>query len=47
VKHVETMGDILLPRQALKYKPTGRRDRGRPSRRWRDHIHLQREEQAQ
>jgi hypothetical protein len=47
VKHVERMRNTRLPQQALKYKPTGRRDRGRPRIRWRDQIYLQRQEQAQ
>jgi hypothetical protein len=37
---------LKLPQQALKYKP-GRTVRGRPRIRWRDQIHLQRQEEAQ
>jgi len=30
-----------LPKQALKYKPKGRRNIGRPRKRWRDQLHLE------
>ena len=30
-----------LPKQALQYKPKGRRNIGRPRKRWRDQIHLE------
>ena len=30
-----------LPKQALKYKPKGRRNIGRPRKRWRDQPHLE------
>jgi len=30
-----------LPRQALKYRPEGRRNIGRPQKRWRDQIHFE------
>ena len=30
-----------LPKQALKYKPNGRRNIGRPRKRWRDQLHLE------
>jgi hypothetical protein len=29
------------PRQALQYKPKGRRNIGRPRKRWRDQLHLE------
>jgi len=30
-----------LPKQALQYKPNGRRNIGRPSKRWRDQLDLE------
>ena len=30
-----------LPKQALQYKPKGRRNVGRPKKRWRDQLHLE------
>ena len=30
-----------LPKQAQKYKPNGRRNIGRPRKRWRDQLHLE------
>jgi len=30
-----------LPKQALKYKPKGLRNIGRPMKRWRDQLHLE------
>ena len=30
-----------LPKQALQYKPKGRRNIGRPFQRWRDQLHLE------
>jgi len=30
-----------LPKQALKYKPKGRRNIGRHRKRWRDQLHLE------
>ena len=30
-----------LPKQALQYKPNGRRNIGRPRKRWRDQLHLE------
>jgi len=30
-----------LPKQALQYKPKGRRNTGRPRKRWRDQLHLE------
>jgi hypothetical protein len=32
--HLERMDNIRLPKHALKYKPRGRRVRGRPRKRW-------------
>jgi hypothetical protein len=35
-----------LPRQALKYRPEGRRNIGRPKKRWRDQLHPRTKEQG-
>jgi len=32
--HLERMDNTRLPKHALNYKPRGRRDRGRPKKRW-------------
>jgi len=32
--HLERMDNTRLPKHALTYKPRGRRDRGRPRKRW-------------
>jgi len=32
--HLERMDNNRLPKHALSYKPRGRRDRGRPRKRW-------------
>ena len=32
---------VRLPKQALQYKPKGRRNKGRPRKRWRDQLHLE------
>jgi len=34
INHLERMDNTRLPKHALKYKPRGRRDRGRPRKRW-------------
>ena len=34
ISHLERMDSIRLPKHALNYKPRGRRDRGRPWKRW-------------
>jgi len=41
LQHVQRMDRNRLPRQALKYRPEGRRNIGRPKKRWRDQIHLE------
>jgi hypothetical protein len=38
--HLERMDRSHLQRLAFKYQPRGRRDMGRPRRRWRDQEHL-------
>ena len=35
INHLERMDNTRLPKHALNYKPRGRRDRGRPRKRWR------------
>ena len=39
--HVQRMDTNRLPKQALQYKPKGRRNIGRPRKRWRDQLHLE------
>jgi hypothetical protein len=34
INHLERMDNIRLPKHALNYKPRGRKDRGRPRKRW-------------
>ena len=34
INHLEIMDDTRLPKHPLNYKPRGRRDRGRPRKRW-------------
>jgi uncharacterized Fe-S cluster-containing protein len=34
IKHLERTENTRLPKHALNYKPRGRRDRGRPRKRW-------------
>ena len=34
INHFERMDNTRLPKHALKHKPRGRRDRGRPRKRW-------------
>jgi len=34
INHLEKMDNNRLPKHALNYKPRGRRDRGRPRKRW-------------
>ena len=34
INHLERMDNTRLPKYALTYKPPGRRDRGRPRKRW-------------
>ena len=34
INHIERMDNTRLPKHALKFKPRGRRDRGRPVKRW-------------
>ena len=41
LQHVQRMDTDRLPKQALQYKPKGRRNIGRPRKRWRDQLHLE------
>jgi len=41
LQHVQRMVTNRITKQALQYKPKGRRNIGRPSKRWRDQLHLE------
>jgi len=41
LQHVQRMDTNRIPRQALKYRPKGRRSVGRPKKRWRDQLHFE------
>ena len=41
LQHVQRMDTNRLPKQALQYKPNGRRNVGRPRKSWRDQLHLE------
>ena len=41
LQHVQRMDTNRLPRQAMKYRPEGRRNNGRPKKRWRDQLHFE------
>ena len=41
LQHVQRMDTNRLPKQALQYKQKGRRNIGRPKKRWRDQFHLE------
>jgi hypothetical protein len=41
LQHVQRMDTNRLSKQALQYKPKGRRNVGRPWKRWRDQLHLE------
>jgi hypothetical protein len=42
LQHVERMGTDRIPKQALKCRPKGKRSIGRPKKRWKDQLHLER-----
>ena len=41
LQHVQRMDTNRLPKQTLQYKRKGRRNIGRPRKRWRDQLHLE------
>ena len=41
LRHVQRMDTNTLPKQALQYQPKGRRNIGRPRKRWRDQLHFE------
>ena len=41
LQHVQRMDRNRPPRQALKCRPEGRRNIGRPKKRWRDQLHFE------
>jgi hypothetical protein len=41
LQHVQRMDTNRIPRQELRYRPEGRRNVGRPKKRWRDQIHFE------
>ena len=41
LQHVQRMDTNRIPKQAIKYRPKGRRNMGRPRKRWRDQIYLE------
>jgi hypothetical protein len=40
LQHVQRMDTNRIPKQVLQYRPKGRRNIGRPRKRWRDQLHL-------
>jgi hypothetical protein len=41
LQHIQRIDTNRIPKQALQYKPKGRRHIGRPRKRWRDQFHFQ------
>jgi hypothetical protein len=41
LQHIQRMDTNTIPKQALQYKPKGRRHIGRPRQRWRDQFHFE------
>jgi len=41
LQHVQRMDRNRIPKQALRYRPNGRRNIGRPKKRWRDKLHFE------
>jgi hypothetical protein len=46
LQHVERMGTERKHKEALKYRPMGKRNIGRPGKRWKDHFTLKDKGQA-
>jgi hypothetical protein len=46
LQHVQRMDRTRIPKQALQYRPTGRRNIGGPRKRWRDQLHLEDQERG-
>jgi len=40
-QHVQMMNRNKIPKQALQYRPKGRRNIGRPKKRWKDQLHFE------
>jgi len=41
LQHIQRMDTNRIPKQALQYKPKGRRHIGRPRKRWRDQFYFE------
>jgi hypothetical protein len=41
LQHVERMDRDGIPKEALQYRPTGKRSIGCPRKRWKDQLHLE------
>jgi len=41
LQHLQRMDTNRIPKQALQYRPKGRRNIGRPKKRWRDQLHFE------
>jgi hypothetical protein len=41
LQHVQRMDTDIIPKQALQYKPNGRRRGGGPRKRWRDQLYFE------
>ena len=41
LQHVQRMDANRIPKQALQYRPKGRRNIGRPKKRWRDQLYFE------
>jgi len=41
LQHVQRMDTNRIPKQALRYRPEGRRNIGRPKKSWRDQLHFE------
>ena len=41
LQQVQRMDRNRIPKQALQYRPKGRRNIGRPKKRWRDQLHFE------